>query len=332
MNDNALYTVINEILKNYNIHAIWESTVVPGIDGILILNYKGHEQKFFVAVKKELREFQIMDLLYHAKEHQPFLVVAETIFPKMKDMLLENGIGYIDINGNLNIETQNLLIRIEGKRNRNNQIVKQGRAFTKTGLKAIFLFLTHDNAFEFTYREIADKAGIAIGNVGLIQEGLIKEGFALKLNDKKLRLTNRRELIQKWVMNYTDKLKPTLHIGNFRFENPDQFYHWKTINVEKTRTQWGGEGAGNIYTDYLQPEILTLYTSLKKMDLIREYRLIPDPKGEIQAYLRFWQEPGELPKTVPPLIAYADLVATGNRRCTETAQKIYDQYITDTVQ
>jgi hypothetical protein len=299
---------------------------------VLTIDYKGHLQKFFVAVRKELREFQIMDLLYQAKENQPFLVVAETIFPKVRDMLKEHGIGYIEINGNLNIETENLLLRVEGKRKMDNQNEQQGRAFTKTGLKAIFLYLTYDNAINFTYREIAGIAGIAIGNVKLIHEGLIKEGFALKLNDKELRLTNRRELLQKWVTNYTDKLKPTLHIGNFRFEDPELFYNWKTIDLKKTRTQWGGEGAGNIYTDYLQPEILTFYTNAKKVDLIREYRLVPDPKGNIQAYERFWNEAGEPTNTVPPIIAYADLAATGNRRCTETAKKIYDQYIADIVQ
>jgi hypothetical protein len=34
---------------------------------------------------------------------------------------------------------------------------------------------------------------------------------------------------------------------------------------------------------------------------------------------------------VPPLIAYADLLATGKKRCIETAQKIYEQYIEDTL-
>ena len=331
MEDKLIYTVTNEILKDYHIHAVWESTQIPGIDGVLTIDYKGNAQKFYVEVKKVLREFQIMDILYHAKENPPFLVVAEALFPKVRVILKEHGIGYIEINGNINIETENLLLRVEGNRKKDNQNEKQGRAFTKTGLKAIFLFLTHDNAINFTYREIAGKAGIAIGNVGLIHEGLIKEGFALKLNDKELRLTNRRELLQKWVTNYTDKLKPTLHIGNFRFEDPELFYNWKTVNLSKTRTQWGGEGAGNIYTDYLQPEILTIYTNAKKVDLLREYRLVPDPKGNIQGYERFWNEAVEPTNTVPPIIAYADLAATGNRRCTETAQKIYEQFIADTI-
>ena len=104
---------------------------------------------------------------------------------------MEHGIAYIEINGNINIETENFLLKVEGKRKKHLQQEKYGRAFTKAGLKVILLFLTNENEINDTYRAIARNAGIAIGNVKLIYEGLIEEGFALKINEKKsLRFCN----------------------------------------------------------------------------------------------------------------------------------------------
>ncbi|MGF1585501.1 MAG: type IV toxin-antitoxin system AbiEi family antitoxin [Bacteroidales bacterium] len=159
----------------------------------------------------------------------------------------------------------------------------------------------------------------------------MEEGYALRVNEKELKLTNRKELLQKWITAYTEKLKPTLYLGNFRFNNPDEFIKWKDLKLERTLTQWGGEGAGNIYTDYLQPEVLTLYTKEKKVNLIKEYRLLPDPDGNVIVYEKFWKDKKPFKNVIPPIVAYADLLATGNRRCIETAQKIYEQLIDNTL-
>jgi hypothetical protein len=331
MKDNLIYTVINEILKEHKIDAFWEKPFLPNIDGVLNIGYKGYNQRFYVDIKKDIREFQLNQVFNLAEEYKPFLVIAENLFPKIKYALAEHGIAYIEMNGNINIETENILLKIEGKRNKHMKPEKFGRAFTRAGLKVIFLYLTKENEINDTYREIAKNAGIAIGNVKLILEGLIEEGYALRVNEKELKLTKRKDLLQKWIAAYTEKLKPTLYVGNFRFNNPDEFIKWKDLNLERTLTQWGGEGAGNIYTNYLQPEVLTLYTKEKKANLIKEYSLLPDPKGNVIVYDKFWKDNKPFKNVVPPIVAYADLLATGNRRCIETAQKIYEQFIDNTL-
>jgi hypothetical protein len=332
MEDKLIYIVINEILKEHDINAFWEEPNIPEIDGFLKLDYKGYAQRFNVKVKKELRNFQLNHIINLAENYYPFLVIAETLFPKIKNALIENGIAYIDLNGNMNIVTENILLKVDGKRQKHLQKEKYGRAFTKAGLKVILIFLFNENEINDTYREIAKNAGIAIGNVKLILDGLIEEGFALRKNEKELKLTNKEDLLQRWVTAYTEKLKPTLHIGNFKFANPEDFLRWKELNIDMTQTFWGGETAGNIYTDYLHPEVLTLYTIEKKTDLIKNYRLIPDPKGNVTIFEKFWKDNQDNTNVVPPIIAYADLLATGNRRCIETAQKIYEQHIENTLQ
>ena len=67
-------------------------------------------------------------------------------------------------------------------------------------------------------------------------------------------------------------------------------------------------------------------------DIIKEYKLLPDPNGNVKVYEKFWKDHQKFKNIVPPVIAYADLIATGNRRCIETAQKIYEQHIESTLQ
>ncbi|HOW39505.1 MAG TPA: type IV toxin-antitoxin system AbiEi family antitoxin [Bacteroidales bacterium] len=329
MEDNLIYTVINEILIKHNINALWEETNIPEIDGVLTINYKGIVQKFYVEVKKELRNFQLENVFKLVQKEYPLLIIVENLFPNMKHILNEHGIGYIDLKGNINIETEKFLIKIEGKQQKLLQPEKYGRAFTKAGLKVILLFLLDDKKINNTYREIAKDAGIAIGNVKLILEGLIEEGYALRKNEKDLKLINKKDLLQKWVTAYNEKLKPSLRLGNFKFLNQNDFNNWKNLNIDTTKTLWGGEAAGNILTGYLIPEILTLYTEEKKLDIVKNYRLVPDNEGNIRVFQKFWHMPDNK-KQIPYLIAYADLMGTNNRRCIETAQKIYEQNLTNT--
>ena len=65
------------------------------------------------------------------------------------------------------------------------------------------------------------------------------------------------------------------------------------------------------------------------MEVIKNYRVIPDPNGYIRIYQKFWEGNETQNVTAPPLLVYADLINTGDKRNIETAQKIYGQFIQD---
>ncbi|HKJ81912.1 MAG TPA: type IV toxin-antitoxin system AbiEi family antitoxin [Ignavibacteriaceae bacterium] len=332
MKDRLIYTVTEKILKEHKIDAIWTEPITKGIDGILTINYKGIKQKFYVEIKKELRNYQLDKIFHQAETYFPLLVLAETIFPNIRNLLKEQKIGYIDLNGNMNIEADNFFLKVEGNHKDYLHPEKHGRAFTKAGLKTILLFLLNEDKINDTYRVIAKDSGIAIGNVKLILDGLIEEGFVLRKNDKALKLTNKKDLLLKWITGYNEKLKPTLLFGNFKFMKADDFNKWKELKIDGEYTCWGGEAAGNIYTGYLLPQTLTLYTNEKKLDLMKKHRLVPDYNGNIKIFERFWRFGLENKKVVPPIIAYADLLETNDRRCIETAQKIYEQHLKNIIE
>jgi hypothetical protein len=73
---------------------------------VLDLYIQNEDVHFIVEVKRELREYQLPQLvnLYH--KYLNFLVVAERIFPAIKEKLRQNKIGDLDGAGNIFVNTQ----------------------------------------------------------------------------------------------------------------------------------------------------------------------------------------------------------------------------------
>lgn len=320
--------IINNALGQLEHHTGLKAKWHPGgpkeLDGKIDFRYNNQLHTVFIEVKKELRNHQLPQLEELKKNYQPLMVVAEYIFPKIKEELRKKGIAYLETNGNLYYKQGDTFLWLDGQKAMLTGKAKKGRAFTKTGLKLVFHFLLNEHLVNVTYREIARRTGIGFGNVNFIMTDLKEQGFLLAIDKQTYKLVNKKELLNKWMEGYEQKLKPALLIGTFRFLKEEDFMNWKRLPLQNMKTWWGGEPAGDLFTNYLKPEELTLYTTEKKNELIRHYRLIPDEKGKIKAYQKFWQYDEVNDNVVPPLLIYIDLMNKGDRRCTETAQKIYD--------
>lgn len=320
---------INNIQKGGTINVEWkELHNGNGIDGKLLLHLNKHTITLYAEIKKELRNIHLAKIEELAITKKPFIIVAQHIFPKIKEELRKRNIAYLEANGNIFLNKDEIYLYIDGNTPIELKNKTTNRAFTKTGLKVIYQFLIKD-CINRTYREIAELTDTGIGTLNTIFNGLKEEGFLIQLTKNELQMENKRKLLDKWVLEYEKRLKPTLAIGTFRFLNKDDFYNWKNIPLNKGKTIWGGEPAGDLLTNYLRPEELTLYTNEERSDLMKNYRLVPDLEGNIKVFKQFWIDEQENTTTVHPLLVYADLMNKGDRRCTETAQKIYDEYLQD---
>ncbi len=329
--DIIVYNALEQLQRNTGITAKWHpyGTAAAKLDGKIDFRYNGEPHKVFIEVRKELRNHQL-PLLEKLKEtHRPLMVVAEYIFPKIKEELRKAEIGYLEANGNVFFKEGNTLLWLDGQKTARKNTGKKGRAFTKTGLRIVFHFLLNPDLINLTYREIAHHTGVGFGNINFTMTDLKEQGFLLPIDKRTLKLVNKKELLTKWMDTYEQRLKPALLIGAFRFLKKEDFLHWKKLPLENRKTWWGGEPGGDLLTNYLNPEELTLYTLEKKNDLMRHYRLIPDENGNVKAYRKFWMNNDAGGKAVPPLLVYTDLMNTGDRRCIETAQKIYNEQLQD---
>jgi len=335
--DNQIAELALESLKkNAGITGTWKPVrgITERLDGKLELKLNSKIVKLNAEVKSELKGHDLQKILAMAAEFNPLIVIAQYIYPRIKEELREKGIAYLETNGNIFLKQQGNLIWLELQKGTPPKIEKINRAFSKTGLKVLFYFLLKEDLVNLPYREISTLTDVALGNITYVITGLKEQNFLLKLGQHQYKIQNKKELFENWITAYERRLKPDLEIGTFRFARREDFSKWQNLPLDPEKILWGGEPAGDLITNYLKPAELTLYTTQGKNELIKRYRIVPDPHGNIKVYKKFWQniDTGHLQgsnKVVPPILIYADLMNTGDRRCIETAGKVYEQYLQD---
>jgi hypothetical protein len=276
---------IEAFKQQTQIKAKWKATPNQTLDGVIDLYFdKNNPVHFLVEVKREIRNNHLMKLLDIKKRFEHLMVVAENVQPKVKEELQRHNIGYMETNGNIYLRIPpEYFIWIDHKKPK--AITKDvNRAFTKTGLKVLFLFLQDEANINRTYREIAALAEVGLGNVNNIIKGLKALRLLVNKNAREYVLAEKKSLLEKWIQAYDDRLKPTIHLGNYRFLNNDAFFKWRNLRLKSDVTFWGGEPAGDLYTNNLNPEILTLYTTETRAEVMKNYRLVPDEKGNVHVY------------------------------------------------
>ncbi|MGM0587269.1 MAG: type IV toxin-antitoxin system AbiEi family antitoxin [Bacteroidota bacterium] len=298
--------------------------VNEGIDGEFILIYEDQQLQFDAIVKKELRTYQIEQIIDQAHRYQNLMVIAYKLYPALKEKLREHRVNYLEANGNLFVNADHVFLYFDRDRKLPKPDTTGNRAFTPTGLKVVFGFLRDDELINKPQREIAKTIGVALGNIPKVIKGLRETGYLYKVKKRKYAINDKEELLHKWIEEYKNTLQPTLDKGTFRLKPAER--DWRDLKLQMPDTVWGGEPAGDLLTNYLRPEILTIYTTETKKNLMMHYGLMPDQEGNIRVYEKFWKNEGEN-ETAPDLLVYADLMNTQDKRCIETANMIYNERI-----
>lgn len=280
---------------------------------------------FLIRFKRDFRLNQIPDLINEKKNNTSFILIADAISDNIKTVLREHKINYLDAAGNAFIQSTGLSVFINGQKMVFKSDINKDKAFTKKGLSIVFHFLIDETLLNTPYRNISEKTQTSLDTVTKVIQSLRQQGFIVQVNDKKVRLTDKKRLFEKWADTYEMRLKPHLFIGNYRFKNIEAERDWQNITLLPTSV-WGGEPAASILTDYyLRPAIFTLYTTETKAELVNNYRFLPDPKGNIKVYLPFVKDKEQ--KTTAPIWVYADMLNSGIHRNIEVAEKIYEKYV-----
>lgn len=323
-----IHIAIENLEKNAPVKCLWENQLDKNTDGKLTLLVDKDEIKFNTEIKKELRVHQIPQIEKNAKAFAPYLILAQRIFPKIKEQLRQLNIAYLEANGNIFVNHDRFHFFIDANKPFQPEKEKVNRPYTKTGLKVLFHFLVNEQWINLPHREIAKITQVAHGNIAYILNGLKENNFLIRLDKRTQKLNNKKELLEKWMVAWKETLQPALKIGRFRFANETYFTQYRQFQLDENTIWWGGEPAGAILTDYLRPGELVLYTTKNRNELIKDYRIIPDPNGDVKIYRAFWTtQEAVRNNTVHPILVYADLMNTGNSRCYETAQMIWDKYL-----
>ena len=266
------------------------------------------------------------------------LLFAPYITAEIAKKCRQLDLAFLDTAGNAYLHEPGLHIYITGEKPQELLAKTKGikGGGTATALRVIFALLCNPKLLNAPYRDIVEAADVALGAIGWVFFNLEARGqIAGKKTKNNRRFLEPMRLVDEWVTNYPIKLRQKLNPRRFRAENPDW---WKEADLAEVGAYWGGEIAANRLTNYLKPTKCTLYMvpdqdgaglGREIPTLILKHRLRADPNGNIEILDAFWNCPPttEYPDIVPPVLVYADLVATLDPRNLEVAKLIRERYI-----
>jgi hypothetical protein len=262
--------------------------------------------------------------------HDPPLLVAPYITREVAEHCRQLRLPFIDTAGNAYLEAAGLLIYVVGQARPVEPRQGNFRALNPAGLKLTFALLCRPRLLDDNYRNIATAAGVALGTVGAAIKDLAARGFFnLETHPHLRKLLDPKRMLEEWVTHYPITLRPKLNLGQFRAD-PEPLQH---TALAPLNAYWGGEPAAEKLTRYLKPAHFTIYTGEPIAKLVAAGRMRAEAEGNVEILEKFWKFPtahadkNDAPDVVPPILAYADLLATNDGRNAEAARMIYEQRI-----
>lgn len=305
-------------------------------DAVARLGVDGRTAEYVIEVKRPLTPAtlgatlaQLEQLRRHDK--RPQVLVTDYVTPPLAERLKAMNTQFADTAGNAYLRLPGMLVWVRGKKP---QVTDKGgrapRAFQPTGLKLLFALICKPELAAAPYRELADKTGTALGTINWVMRDLREIGFLVVLKRVR-RLIATKRMLDEWALTYARYLRPKLLLARYQALT---FQDWPQWQPEKHGAFWGGEPAAALLTQYLRPGVLTFYADQLPGRMILEHKLAKAPNRVIEDHIvefrnKFWKidVPPDKPHIVPPALVYADLLATGDDRCIETAGLVYDGYL-----
>jgi hypothetical protein len=294
---------------------------------------------YAVEIKRAIRPATLGAVLHQLERlGQQALLVTDYVTPPMADTLRARRVPFIDAAGNAFLEQPGVLIWVKGCKLPAPMVPPAlGRAFQPTGLQVVFALLCNPARINLPYRELAAMAGVAHGTVGWVIPDLQQQGFVAQRKGGRgaRRMYQIERLLTQWVDAYARQLRPRTLIGRYYVPTLEGWRNWP---LAQHGALWGAEPAGALLTDYLRPGELTLYAEKLPALLAAQKKFLKQPEpghtAVIEVRRRFWHFAAEAahPDVVPPVLVYADLLATGDARCIETAKMIHEAHLARLVQ
>jgi hypothetical protein len=299
-----------------------------GYDALLRIGRNNAQTEYAAIIKKYVTNDNLGALASQLRHTKPRgILVTHHVTPNQSDKLKSLNVPFFDTAGNAFLADETLFVFVSGRRSEHEKPKeKPNRAFQPSGLRTVFALLCNPGLELQGYREIAAAANVSHGTIGLVMNDLQKEGYLMDMGVKGRRLTKKADLIKRWTERYPQQLRPKLLQARYSSMKSDW---WKEARLEDFGAYWGGEVAAAKLTKYLRPQQKTIYAATTIPEIQAKYALKKDPNGDVEILKRFWAFDEEASKTgiVPPLLVYADLIASGDDRNIETAEIIYDTQI-----
>jgi hypothetical protein len=285
----------------------------------------GRLKHTFAASIETVDRFETPALVKARDVHKSPILVAPFITRRVAERCRQLHLSFLDTAGNAYLEGPGLLVYIVGQTLPSGRRPDRFRALTPAGLRIVFALLCHPELIRSNYREIAARAGVALGTVGPVLKDLEGRRLLRLQTGRAHKLLNPERMLEEWVAHFPTTLRPKLSPRRFRAD-PDRL---QRSNLAAQNACWGGEPAAAKLTQYLNPAQLTIYAGEPLAKLVAAGRMRAEENGNVEILEKFWHfdPPKDIGDVAPPILVYADLLATHDGRNVEAARIIYEQRI-----
>ena len=322
-----MHTAVAALERTTGIHARVRRTLAGRgrLAGAIVAIEMGRRQHRFGAEVKTVDRFETPAAVKARDLREPPLLVAPYITREVAERCRQLHLPFIDTAGNAYLAGTGLLVYVVGQARPAELRHHQFRALNPAGLRIVFALLCHPELVRTNYREIAARACVALGTVGPVLKDLEARRFLRFQTGRGRKLLDPERMLEEGATYYPTTLRPKLNPRRFRAD-PDRL---QRTDLKPQNAFWGGEPAAERLTRYLKPVQFTIYTREPLPKLIAAGRMRAQEDGNVEILEKFWDFAAhkDIADVVPPVLAYADLLATHDGRNVEAARMIYEQRI-----
>ncbi|MFC8531645.1 type IV toxin-antitoxin system AbiEi family antitoxin [Nocardia sp. NPDC057227] len=264
---------------------------------------------------------EVSKLARHGSD-EPLLVLGPRINIRTAESLHDAGIDYADLAGNAHLAFGPVLIDIQGRKHVTEPTQHSGgqtNLFSTRRMQVVFALLAWPHLTDAPVRMLAKTAGTSLGLTQSTLSTMRDSGYLIGKS-----LHRRPELVDIWTAAYRLSLLPKLRLHSFEGDPA----RWSP----RPGYLISGESA---VTRIRNPQTLTVYVDDFDFAVGAHsgWRRSAEPNIEVRR--KFWTTPlGQplpgapefAPTAAPPLLVYADLLATQEPRQTEVAAALRQEH------
>jgi len=316
-----------------------EGTPSPQVDALVDIETDRGILGFALEVKPVLKRPLPQHISMLRKQSQRYLLlVSEYVNSSIAASLKQERINFIDNQGNAYIDVPGFIyvdVRVDKPEVQSE--MRQTALFRPKGLQLLFILLTDKSAVNQTTRTLKTRAGISLERTVSSMKELRERGFVLEIGKRQYKFTDRKALLERWLANYGDRLRPSLVLGSFRMPPsneprvPEIMLHLSQSC--HTSSAVGGSLGAHLLTRYYRGHTSEIFIQSEAInDVKRGLKLIPG--RDINCTLLHLFSPEVVYQTAHtpfqvahPLLLYAELLWRGGERERDAAGMIYERFL-----
>lgn len=298
----------------------------PGVLTPVTLKYRGSEKLFQMAYAPQMTMSALTRTNPDDSAASEQFVVGPRITERSAEILRNVGANYLDASGNAHIAFGDVLIDVRGRKAA--PIAKHKSGLQSRGgvnlmspkrAQVIFALLSWEHLLDEPVRSLAVASKVSLGQAQETLELLAQHGYLGR--GRGMVQTQRERLLEHWVGAYHSGLGAK----QLRLKLAGDIS--APLEPRRALLVSGESAAGGA----LRPETLTLYSDERPTELIRQRRWQrEDAQPNVFLKQKFWEAPNSTDTDkvgiAPPLLVYADLLATGDGRQREAASEYRRQH------